>query len=85
MATNSNAFAIDDTLGTSDNLAVYAQLLDALDERLGAALGPHLAPLAAGQPVDAAVIWDALYAATAPLGSDPMPSGDRAGGVDGVA
>jgi hypothetical protein len=85
MARNNNAFAIDDTLGTSDNLAVYTQLVEALDARLGAALSSCLAQLVAGQRVDTAAIWDVLYVATAPLDPDPVPAGGRAGGEEGAA
>jgi len=85
MAKNNYVFAIDDTLGTSDNLAAYAQLLEAMDAPLGAALSPYLASLAAGQPVDTAAIWDALYAATVPANPDPAPPGDGAGGVESAA
>ena len=73
MPRNNHAFAIDDALSTSDNLAAYARLLAAMDAPLGAAVTPFLAPLAAGQPIDTAAIWDALYAATAPANPDPAP------------
>lgn len=85
MATNNNEFAIDDMLGTAENLAVFAQLLETLDEQLGAALRPYLAPLAAGQKVDTVAIWDTLYAATAPLDPVTEPPGGRAGGEETIA
>jgi hypothetical protein len=73
MPGNIQAFAIDDTLSTSDNLIAYAQLLGAMDAPLGAALARFLASSSTGQPIDIAAIWDALYAATAPADSDPTP------------
>jgi hypothetical protein len=85
MAKNNHAFTIDDALGTSDNLAVYAQVLEAIDAPLGAALRPYLASLAAGQPVDTATIWDALYAATAPADPDLPHAGGGAVGAEGAA
>lgn len=80
MGERNHTFAIDDALGTSDNLAAYARVLEAMDAPLGAALRPFLASLAAGQPVDTAAIWDSLYAAIAP----PDPSSAPAGGADGA-
>lgn len=81
MAENNHAFAIDDTLGTSDNVAAYAQVLETMDAPLGAALGPYLVSLAAGQPVDTAAIWDALYAAMTSADPDPaLPDGGSDGG-----
>jgi hypothetical protein len=62
--TNDPVFVIDDTLGISDNLAAFAQLIGGMDAPLGAALKPHLSSLAAGQQVDATAIWNALFAAT---------------------
>ncbi len=85
MARNNRAFAIDDALSTSDNLAAYAQLLAAIDAPLGTVLRPFLASLAAGQPIDTAAIWDALYAATAPADPDPAPQGEGAGGMERAA
>ena len=79
-----HAFAIDDTIGTSDNLAAFKQLIEAMDAPLGKALSPHLAPLAAGQQVDAAAIWNALYVATAPVNPHPAQPGDGADGVTGA-
>lgn len=73
MAKNNNAFTIDDTLSTSDNLVAYQRLLEAMDAPLGLALSSYLEPLAAGQPVDTAAIWDALYAATAPEDAESCP------------
>jgi hypothetical protein len=82
MPTDSRTFAIDDTLGTSDNLAAYVRLLAAMDGSLGAALSPFLTSLAAGQPVDTGAVWDALYAATAD--PDPVAQGDGAANVEGA-
>jgi flagellum-specific peptidoglycan hydrolase FlgJ len=66
MAQNNQVFAIDDTVGTSENLNVYAQVLERIDSELGASLRPYLALLAAGSWVDAATVLQALYAATDP-------------------
>lgn len=85
MTNNSHTFAINDTLGTSDNLAAYAQVLEAIDAPLEGALSPYLASLAAGQPVDTAAIWDALYAAIAPADPHPAPPGGEAGDGEGTA
>lgn len=65
MARNNHVFAIDDRLGTSDNLDAYARVLEGMDAALGAALRPYLASIAAGHPVDTSAIWDALYVASA--------------------
>jgi hypothetical protein len=83
MTKNEHAFAIDDSLGTSDNLAAYARVLEAMDAPLCAALNPYLVSLAAGQPVDAAAIWDALYLAMA--SADPDPPGGGISDADSVA
>lgn len=64
MAKKTYEFGIDDALGTSDNLAIFAQQLGKMDAPLAAALTPHLARLAAGHSPDAAAIWNALFAAT---------------------
>jgi len=87
MTKKNRAFAIDDTIGTSDNLAVYTQFLLSVDAPLGTALSSHLASLAAGQPVDAGAVWDALYAATAPAPAAPPPNqpGDSNGAAEGAA
>lgn len=79
MAKNNHAFAIDDTIGTSGNIAAYVQLLEAMDAPLGTSLSPYLAAVAAGQPVDTAAIWDALYAATAPADPASVPPGSAEG------
>lgn len=84
MAKNNYTFAIDDKLGTAANLVSYAQLLEAMDPALGQALSPYLASLAAGQSVDTAAIWDALYMATASAAPDPAPLGDEATGGEGA-
>jgi hypothetical protein len=78
MAGNANVFAIEDRLGTSDNLGAYSLVLEGVDAALGAALGPYLASIAAGYPVDTSAIWNALYAASA-------PDLDRANGTIGGA
>lgn len=65
MAKKAYEFGIDDGLGTSDNLVNFAQQLGGMDAPLAATLTPYLARLAAGHTVDAAAIWNALYAATA--------------------
>lgn len=80
MANNNDAFTIDDTLGTSDNLDAYARSLEAMDAPLGAVLSPYLASLAASQAVDTSAIWNALFAAAAPVVPDPTPPIDE---VDG--
>jgi hypothetical protein len=85
MAKSNRAFAIDDTLATSDNLAAYAQLLEAMDGPLGAVLSPYLASLAAGRPTETAAIWDALYAATALLDSSLAPPKGESDGIEGAA
>lgn len=80
MAKRSSAFSIDDKLGTLGNLGNYGRVLEAMDSQLGAALNPQLASLAAGQQVDAAAIWDALYAAMASVDPDaasPDGAGDE--------
>lgn len=77
-----DAFVIDDTASTSDNLAAYVQLLKAKDASLAAALSPHLASLANGQEVNAAQIWTALYEATAPVAPPAAPPPDD--GVSGA-
>ncbi|MBL0926016.1 MAG: hypothetical protein IBJ12_16310, partial [Sphingomonadaceae bacterium] len=64
MAKKTYDFAIDDALGTSDNLASFAGEL-ANDAALAAALTPHLAPLATGANLDAGAIWNLLFQATA--------------------
>jgi len=76
MAAHNNSFAIDDQLNTPDNLARYAQVLQAMDASLGAALAPYLASLASGQRVDMVAIWDALYVATKPTPNLPSQSGE---------
>jgi hypothetical protein len=78
MAGNAHVFAIEDRLGTSDNLDAYSQVLEGLDAELGAALRQYLASIAAGYPVDTSAIWNALYAASA-------PDLDRANGTTGGA
>ena len=65
MAGNAHVFAIEDGVGTSDNLDDYSQVLGGMDAALGAALRPYLASIAAGHPIDTSAIWDALYAASA--------------------
>jgi hypothetical protein len=64
MAKKTYDFAIDDALGTSDNLAAFVGEL-ATDAALAAALTPHLAPLASGATLNAGAIWNLLFQATA--------------------
>lgn len=77
MAKKTYEFGIDDALGTSDNLAVFAQQLRKMDAPLAAALTPHLARLAARHTPDVVAIWNALFAATA-----EAPGQDLAGPDD---
>ena len=77
MAKKTYEFGIDDALGTSDNLAVFAKQLGKMDAPLAVVLTPHLARLAAGHTPDAAAIWNALFAATA-----EAPGQDLAGPDD---
>jgi hypothetical protein len=81
MVENNRVFSIDDTLGTSDNLATFMQVLEAMDAPLGTALSQYLISLTAGQPVDTAAIWDVLHAAMAPADSNSAPSGGEAEGA----
>jgi hypothetical protein len=87
MTKKNRAFAIDDTIDTSDNLAVYTQFLVSMDAPLGTALSSSLASLAAGQQVDIVAVWDALYAATAPAPAAPLPNQPRDSddGAEGAA
>ena len=80
--TTNNAFSIDDTLGTSDNLAAFAAQICSLDAPLGAILSPHLGSLAAGQNVDTGALWDALYAGTAL--ADSISPGAEAADAEGA-
>ena len=85
MTKNNQTFTIDDTLGTSDNLAAYAQVLEAMDALLGETLSSKLAVLATGQAVDTAVIWDALYATIAAVEPGNASSRDGTGSAEGAA
>lgn len=85
MGKANNAFAIDDLIGTADNISAYAQLLEAMDAPLGTSLSHYLTSLAGGQAVDTAAIWDALYAAMAPEDPAPVPPTDGAEAAEGLA
>ncbi|HET6525148.1 hypothetical protein [Sphingopyxis sp.] len=77
MAKKTYEFAIDDALGTADNLTAFANEL-AGDAPLAAALTPHLEPLASGRTLDSAAIWNLLFEASA--AAVPAP----ADGTDGT-
>ena len=65
MPSNNPRFTIDDGLSASENLGAFGQMIEGLDATLGAALRPHLALLASGQPIDTSAIWDSLSSALA--------------------
>jgi hypothetical protein len=66
MASDNRArFAVDDAFSTAENLAAFGQVLEGIDAVLGAALKPHLAPLASGQSANTSAILDSLYSALA--------------------
>lgn len=77
MAKKTYEFGIDDALGTSDNLAVFAQQLEEMDAPLAAALTPHLVHLAAGHTPDAVAIWNALFAATGQVPGEDLAGSDH--------
>ena len=57
-----STFAICDNLNVADNLKEFLQDLASRDAPLAAALAPHVASLLASEALDAALIWNALYA-----------------------
>lgn len=77
MAKKTYDFAIDDALGTADNLAAFAGGLTD-DAALTSALTPHLAPLASGEALDAGAIWNLLFEATAPAAPAAPDEGEPA-------
>lgn len=62
-------YAIDDTLGTDDNLAALSAAAASIDADLAAVLEPQLTAWTSGGAVDTNALWNALYAATA---ADPV-------------
>ncbi|HKX79701.1 MAG TPA: hypothetical protein VJM34_14375 [Novosphingobium sp.] len=66
-------YSINDAEGFEGNLLTFSEVLAALDPQLGPVLAAQLAELSTVEAPNLHDLWDALYAATAPVADSAAP------------